>query len=291
MSAYKERAAHAWTEDSVRLIATPSSWVKSAFLYVQEIGYFRTLAPYFTEREQLDSYLLVYTVSGKGRLTYGGNKYELKPNQAFLIDCKEYQHYATDPDEPWELLWVHMNGAGADKYYEAYQTGDSPVVALPQDSGVPALLRELIALQQERTIRSELACNRLLVALLTEILLAAPELGSMVTDAPAFILQTMRHMEQHYHERITLDHLAEIALVNKYHLAKEFKRYTGFSPNEFLINARMSRAKELLKYSDTPVAVIAQEIGIDNVSHFIRLFKDRIDETPLAFRKHWQRPR
>ena len=53
----------------------------------------------------------------------------------------------------------------------------------------------------------------------------------------------------------------------------------------------MTHAKERLKYSDMPVSEVAARVGIDNVSHFINLFKDRAGDTPLAYRKKWQRPR
>ncbi|MCD9023898.1 helix-turn-helix transcriptional regulator [Cohnella silvisoli] len=293
MSTYRERASHAWTEDSIRLIATPSSFAKSALMYVQEVGHFRTLSPYFTEREHLNSFLIVYTLSGLGNLTYKGNVYELRPRQTFLIDCMEYQHYATaaDPDQPWELLWVHFNGESVAPYYSAFETAGTPVVTLSVDSEASSMLRELIVLQQERTVRSELIGNRLIIGLLTEVLLAAPELSISVADAPEYVRNSIREIERHYREKITLNRLAGLSSVNKFHLAKEFKRFTGFSPNEFLINVRMSHAKERLKYSDLPIAAIAAEVGIDNVSHFIRLFKDRIDATPLSFRKRWQRPR
>jgi AraC-like DNA-binding protein len=291
ISTFRERASYAWTEDSVRLIATPSAYARSALLYVQEVGHFRTLAPYFTEREYLNSFLIVYTISGQGCLTYNNHNYELRPNQAFLIDCMEYQHYKTDPEQPWELLWVHFNGTGVTRFYETFAASGTPIVTLPPDSQSPSMLRELMELQQERTVRSELVGNRLLVSLLTDLLLALPEIGTSIADAPEYVRGAIKEMEQHYQEKITLDHMADLNSVNKYHLAKEFKRYTGFSPNEFLINIRMSHAKELLKYSALPIADIALEVGIDNVSHFIRLFKDRIDSTPLAFRKRWQPPR
>ncbi|WP_094548463.1 AraC family transcriptional regulator [Petroclostridium xylanilyticum] len=46
-----------------------------------------------------------------------------------------------------------------------------------------------------------------------------------------------------------------------------------------------------MQYSDLPVAEIAERVGINNVSHFINLFKNRVDITPLAFRNKWQRPK
>lgn len=290
MSAYRERAAHAWTEDSVRLIATPSAFAKSSLFYVQEAGRFQTLENYFTEREQLDSYLIVYTVSGRGRLIYGGKTYSLKPNQIFFIDCMEYQYYATDQVEPWQLLWVHLNGNSTRAYYEQYQEKGYPVTSLRHGSKIPSIMRELIQIHRQKGHRTELISAKLLVELLTELLLSARNLGMGAPNLPKYIENTILELEQRFHEKITLDQLASHFTVSKYHLAKEFKRYTGFSPGEYLINTRITRATELLKYSDLSVADIAAKVGIENVSHFIHLFKDRLESTPLAFRKKWQRP-
>ncbi len=48
---YQERAAYTWSEDSIRLIMTPSALAKSIYFYVQEAGYFKTDDTYFTERK------------------------------------------------------------------------------------------------------------------------------------------------------------------------------------------------------------------------------------------------
>ena len=67
---YLERFSSDWSEDSLRLIVTPSALAKSIYYYVQDTGYFKTSYPYFTERANLNSFLLVYTVSGQGLLRY-----------------------------------------------------------------------------------------------------------------------------------------------------------------------------------------------------------------------------
>jgi AraC-like DNA-binding protein len=58
-----------------------------------------------------------------------------------------------------------------------------------------------------------------------------------------------------------------------------------------MINIRATKAKELLKYSDQTILEISHLVGIDNVSYFINLFKDRTGLTPLSFRKSWQVPK
>lgn len=296
MGGYRERAAHAWTEDSVRLILTPSAFAKKTLFYVQEIGHFRTLPAYFTEREQLPSYLIVYTVAGRGRLIYKKKTYSLSARQVFFIDCMEHQYYATDyatasasgSEEPWEILWVHLNGQSTRAYYEQFAAGGEPVRTLPADSDVPAIIGELLALNRMTTIRNEWFSSKLLVALLTSLVLSESRPEMPDSGMPDYVREALNIMEKRYAEKLTLDTLAGLAAVSKYHLAKKFKDCTGYSPGDYLITMRITRAKELLQYSDLPVANVAERVGFDNVSHFIQMFKHRTGQTPLAFRKTWR---
>ena len=65
MIQYMENASYDWSVDSIRIINTPSASAKMTFFYVQEMGYFKTVPPYFTERAGLTSYLILYTLTIK----------------------------------------------------------------------------------------------------------------------------------------------------------------------------------------------------------------------------------
>ncbi|MFC4599894.1 AraC family transcriptional regulator [Cohnella hongkongensis] len=289
MPGYREEASHDWTGDSIRTIATPSAFAKASLYYVQESGKFRTMPSYYTERENLDSYLVLYTTKGLGYLTYEGKSYALSPGQLICIDCRSYQHYRTDPEQLWEMIWVHFNGSSSPAYYDRFSAAGGPVLRLSDGSRIPAILQDIVSLGQRRTMRSELEGSRLIVDLLTELLLAVHRRDASAAPAiPALVRDVMKHYDRHYGERLTLDGVSALFAADKYHLSKAFKRYTGFSPNEYLIHTRVTRAKELLRFTDMPVAEIASAVGIDSASHFINLFRDRELQTPLAYRKMWR---
>lgn len=288
MQAYWESAEHAWSEDSIRLINTPSDFARTALFYVQEIGHFKTLSTYYTEREYLDSFLLVYTISGQGRLNYGGKVYPILPQQIFLIDCMNYQHYAPAKGHVWEKLWVHLHGVSARAYYEQFSQSDGPVRSTSPETPIPEILRNLIELHYYKSLRNELLSSKLIVELLTEVILSSPLTDNSTLDTPQLVMEALDFIYKRYNEKLSLDYLANKLSVNKYHLSKLFKLHTGLSPGEYIINLRITRAKELLKYSELTVAEISEKIGVDNVSHFINLFKDRTELTPLSFRKTWK---
>ena len=287
MTSFSENFASLWTESSVRLIATPSKTARSAFFYVQEVGHFQTLPGYFTEREHLNSYLVVYTAAGSGTLKYRNRTYTLGPGQLFFIDCMEHHYYTTDRHNLWEMVWVHFYGGTSRGYYEQFAKSSNPILTLDAASPIPDTLGQLIRLHQQKDFGTELLGSRLLVSLLTELLLTASQPQADTDILPHFIAPIVDFLDKHYTEKIRLEQLAEQFALNKFHLAKTFKKYMGETPNEYVINLRINKAKEWLKYSNVPVEEIAANIGIENVSHFINLFKSRVETTPLAFRKKW----
>lgn len=288
MHGYSERSELAWTDDSIRIIATPSTFARSALYYVQETGHFQALTSYYTERKGLDSFLVVYTRSGTGTLQYKNKEYTLAPNSLFFIDCMEYQYYRSASPANWEILWAHLNGQSIRAYYDRFAGHGEPVLTVPDEASVPSLLQRLIELHRYKSVRNELLASTCIIELLTEIVLLSLSLEPEQNNPPDYIRASIQQFEKQYNEKNSLTELAKQFGINKYHFAKEFKKHTGMSPGEYVINVRITRAKELLKYSDLSVGEIAERIGIEYVSHFINLFKVRTGLTPLAFRKSWQ---
>ena len=279
-----------WTDDSVRIIGTPSITAKRAFFHVQEIGHFKTLPGYYTERSALPSYLLIYTLSGSGRLQYGGRQYTLAPGSAMFIDCMEHHIYEPDGPAPWEFDWVHFYGATSDEYYAYYQNHAQPVLDIPGGSPLPGILRQLLEVNQATPPQMELLNSRLLLDLVTELILASLAAGPKQEDGdiPAVIRQAIEFIERHFSEPLSLDDMAAAVSFSKYHLSREFKKYTGDTPGNYLIRCRVSRAKDLLKNSDLSIGEIAEAAGMPNVNHFSAIFKKHAECSPRDFRKLWR---
>ena len=95
---------------------------------------------------------------------------------------------------------------------------------------------------------------------------------------------TLRHVIEYIHD--TLDHhltLAELAFVadlSTYHFARTFKHVTGVAPHQYILNARVERAKSLLLQGKLSIAEIANKVGFFDQSHFTRYFKRLVGVTP-----------
>lgn len=79
--------------------------------------------------------------------------------------------------------------------------------------------------------------------------------------------------------------IADYLGLNNRYLMKKFKALTGGTLNEYIVDLRMKKAAALLRSTSAPVSSIAEQVGIDNLSYFYRLFKKIYGCTPKEFRE------
>src|SRR3989339_999913 len=285
---FLEKTNNAWCFDSIRLINSIPNEIKSTFFYIQEIGFFKTEHPYYTERRHLNSFLILYTLSGQGKLIYKEQAYDLKENSLFFIDCMEHHIYYTKQDHPWSFLWIHFNGATSRGYYEHFHQRNSPVITIENSQKVEHYLNTMILMIQKKNHLSDIHASQYIIDLLTYILINSKNESSLNEQLPRHLTELVSHLQNTFNEEHRLSHYAQKFALNPSYLSRQFKKHLRVSFVEYIITLRMNRAKELLKYSEYPIYEIASMVGIDNVTHFINLFKYREELTPLQFRNQWR---
>jgi AraC family transcriptional regulator len=88
------------------------------------------------------------------------------------------------------------------------------------------------------------------------------------------------YIESCYMNNISLPELAGVACLNAAYFLRQFKRYFGVTPYQYLIQKRLRVAKQLLETTDRPVADICYSVGYADASSFIKLFKSHYGVTP-----------
>ncbi|MCR4443062.1 MAG: AraC family transcriptional regulator [Peptococcaceae bacterium] len=98
------------------------------------------------------------------------------------------------------------------------------------------------------------------------------------------IVPVLQFIQTHLGEDLSLERLAGAFYISKYHLGALFKKATGFTVNEYIINRRVLKARELLK-KGFPVQRAGEMVGFNNPSHFIRTFKKLVGLPPKQYVK------
>jgi AraC-like DNA-binding protein len=92
-------------------------------------------------------------------------------------------------------------------------------------------------------------------------------------------------MESNFRKNLSLPEFARLCAKSLSVFKRDFTNVYGSSPGKWLTEKRLEYGKYLLEVTDSDIEEIIQESGFANMSHFIRVFKDRFGVTPLQFRK------
>ena len=90
-------------------------------------------------------------------------------------------------------------------------------------------------------------------------------------------------MQNYYLKPLTLNELARLSGRSLSAFKREFQEKFDSSPASWIREKRLKHAAFLLKNSQKHVNEIAEEVGFESVSHFIKAFKGRFGKTPAKF--------
>jgi AraC-like DNA-binding protein len=159
----------------------------------------------------------------------------------------------------------------------SYPEFTSQVVSTPQVAGALRRLHSLVAQGGER-IAKDTAMVWALFCLLTQYGEPKPVYRGPEREHHA-VTAAKDYLRANPDHRVSLQELAQIAGLSRYHFLRVFKRATGMSPYAYHIQKRIERAKRLL-IAGLPISEVALEAGFVDQSHFSHKFKQIVGATP-----------
>ncbi|HEY5561895.1 MAG TPA: AraC family transcriptional regulator [Clostridiaceae bacterium] len=106
-------------------------------------------------------------------------------------------------------------------------------------------------------------------------------------EEPDYVQLGIEFIEANYNRSISVEDMAKAAKISMFHFSRLFKRTTGYTPHEFLVKYKLNKSKGMLINSHISIDQIAQSVGFQDVSSFIRDFKKYEELTPLKYRNHF----
>lgn len=101
----------------------------------------------------------------------------------------------------------------------------------------------------------------------------------------AVVEPALRHIRDNYAQRCTVEELAELCKVSKYHFCRVFKDITGVTALQYLNKYRIRIAETLLENTNKSIGEVARTCGFEDESYFCRCYKKYIGTTPRQRRK------
>ncbi len=98
------------------------------------------------------------------------------------------------------------------------------------------------------------------------------------------VARALWYIESHFGEEITLDDVARIAGVSRYHLSRVFGLATGHSIMHYVRGRRLTEAAQTLAHGAPDILAVAIEAGYNSHEAFTRAFRDQFGLTPETVR-------
>jgi AraC-like DNA-binding protein/ligand-binding sensor protein len=101
---------------------------------------------------------------------------------------------------------------------------------------------------------------------------------------PPVIRQARQFILQHQADELSLSKVAKAVNTSTFYFCKMFKRATGLHFTQYLARVRIEKAKNLLLNPNLRVSEIAYEVGFQSLTHFNRVFKKLLGQSPTEYR-------
>jgi AraC-like DNA-binding protein/ligand-binding sensor protein len=101
---------------------------------------------------------------------------------------------------------------------------------------------------------------------------------------PPVITKAKKFIQEHQTEDLTLSQVAKAVNTSSFYFCKMFRKVTGINFTDYLSRLRIERAKNLLLNPNLRISEIAFEVGFQSLTHFNRVFKRILGQSPTDYR-------
>jgi len=236
-------------------------------------------------------FLFHYVISGTGLLIAMNSngesvQYSIKSGQGFMLFPQQICTYIADSKIPWEYAWLEFDGLRVKQTLEmAGLNINNPVYKARYKDIAQTMKDEMLYIVNHKDASPFHLIGHLCLfidALLRSSNSTQITKGNTLRDF--YIKEAISYIEQNFQNEITIENIAEFCGLNRSYFGKIFHESIGKTPQEFLISYRMTKAAELLKLTDLPIADIGNAVGYPNQLHFSRAFKNVYEKPPRQWR-------
>jgi YesN/AraC family two-component response regulator len=106
---------------------------------------------------------------------------------------------------------------------------------------------------------------------------------------PPVITRAKQFIQEHQAEDMSLGQVAKAVNTSTFYFCKMFKKVTGINFTDYVSRVRIEKAKNLLLNPNLRVSEIAYEVGFQSLTHFNRVFKKILGQSPTDYRGQFAR--
>jgi AraC family transcriptional regulator of arabinose operon len=240
-------------------------------LHITDIGYYPEAKYHYRERPLgAKENILIFCVAGRGWLEINNIKKKVEKDEFFIIPEKVPHSYGADNSNPWTIFWVHFNGEIAHtllmKNCIVYNI--SSAENSRNDNRI-SLFKEIY-----QTLSMGFSTENLEFSSVCLWYLLGSFQYNLHFERVVHIKQndmvekSIIYMQNHLHEKINLEELADQAGYSISQFSLLFKKKTTRSPIDYYNNLKIQNACQMLDFSDMKIKEIASTLCFEDQFYF-----------------------
>ena len=214
-----------------------------------------------------DCHLLHYVLRGSGIFRRGDTTHTVHAGEIFVIRPDEITLYRADAADPWEYIWV---GFDCSDTFAALLQND--VIPCP---GAQAIFQRIIGFRDE-PMNTWLVCAQL-YELFAKLAVTQGQTGE---NTQRYVSQAINYIESNYPLTLRVESIAAGLGLSRNYFCRLFKSATGFSPQEYIVSFRLSKAAQFLTEYGMSPGEAARQVGYPDIYSFSRMFSRKYGMPP-----------
>jgi YesN/AraC family two-component response regulator len=241
-----------------------------------------------SDSEQLTDQELWLVWAGRGTMRTRKQEYELRPGFCVWMRPGHIYDASQDDNDRIGLTFIHFSFQNqalnrAHDFPEFYHVEDLNYVDTISRR-IVEIMRQYDAPEESKKAAG-LLLSGLLLDLVTKFRFEEKATGTPVArHHTELIQQTVRHIYETVETPLSVKELAKRASYSPAHFSSLFKKVTGQTVEAMIVQARIDKARQLLRRSDLSIGQIAEAAGYRDVYFFSRQFKFKTGQTPTQYR-------
>ena len=244
----------------------------------------------FTQGRVIDEYQLIYISNGGGMLeTESAGRLEITAGDVILLFPGEWHRYRPDEKTGWTENWVGFTGDAS----LLNVSGDlvsrvNPVFSIGVDDRVMSLFFNILELVKLDQTGSEYAISGATLNLIGYLLCQKKRLERRISNRnDEIITRAKTIMECQFDQKVNLEEIAGQLHISYVWFRTYFRKHTGFSPYDYLLNIRINHASLLLANSNLSIKEIALASGFHSQQQFSKTFRKKTGVSPREYKRHF----
>ena len=234
---------------------------------------------------------LFYVTEGKGHIQIDNDIHPISTHDLIIINPNVKHTELSDPNHPLAYIVI-----GIEDIELSLLSDDDlhfTIINLKDIRNTTFFyFNQILEESHNNSPGSDIICHNLienLLILLSRHVKFTESLSPKFKKNTLLCISVRQYIDKHYQENITLDLLADVFHVSKYHMVHVFTAEYNISPINYLILKRIEEGKKLLKTTDHSLTLISRTLGFSSLSYFSQVFKKHLHCTPLEYRKNSQK--